>query len=77
MLRVNVLPVLGYGMKSKLVAAGKNRAKEWIMWDDEADIFEVLDEHDLECESDDDFSDLELDSDTAEDAEEEDFDEED
>lgn len=47
------------------------------MWDDESRIFEVLDEHDLECESNDDFSDLELDSDVAEDAEEEDFDEDD
>jgi hypothetical protein len=47
------------------------------MWDDESNIFKALDEHDLEYESDEDFSDLELDSDVAEDAEEEDFDEED
>jgi len=45
------------------------------MWDDESGIFEALDEHELECESNEDFSDLELDSDMAEDAEEE-FDEE-
>ena len=32
------------------------------MWDEEHDILEALEEHDLECESDDDFSDLELDS---------------
>ena len=47
------------------------------MWDDESSIFKALDEHDLECEPDEDFSDLELDSDVADDAEEEDFDEED
>ncbi len=46
------------------------------MWDDESGIFEALDEHELECESNEDFSDLELDSDMVEDAEEE-FDEED
>jgi len=51
------------------------------MWDDESGVFEALDEHELECESNEDFSDLEIDSDVAEDAEEEeeeeDFDEED
>lgn len=46
------------------------------MWDDESGIFEALGEHELECESNEDFSDLELDSDMVEDAEEE-FDEED
>jgi hypothetical protein len=50
------------------------------MWDDndDSDIYRVLDEHDLECESDDDdFSDLDLDSDAVEDAEHTDFDDED
>jgi len=47
------------------------------MWDDESDIFEAMDEDDSECESADDLSDLELDSDLAEDAEEEAFDEDD
>jgi hypothetical protein len=46
------------------------------MWNDESGIFEALDEHELECESNEDFSDLELDSDMVEDAEEE-FDEDD
>lgn len=47
------------------------------------DVVGAFEEHDLECESDlsdesdDDFSDLELDSEMAEDAEEQDFDEED
>jgi len=41
------------------------------VWDEEPDILEALEEHDFECESDDDFSELDLDSDVAEDAEEE------
>jgi hypothetical protein len=45
------------------------------MWDDECDIFEALDEHDLETECSDDFCDLALDSDVDEDAPEEAFDE--
>ena len=44
------------------------------MWNEETDILEALEEYNDECESADDFSDLELDSDIAEDAEEETFD---
>jgi hypothetical protein len=54
------------------------------MWHEEDyDVVGAFEEHDLDCESDDDFSDLELDSDlsdeseAAEGAEAEDFDEED
>ncbi|MHC4424466.1 MAG: hypothetical protein ACYSYV_00045 [Planctomycetota bacterium] len=42
------------------------------MWPEETDIAEALDEHDFESESADDFYDLELDSDIAEDTEAED-----
>jgi hypothetical protein len=35
------------------------------MWDDEPDLMEALEEHDLECESTDDFSDLAFDSSIA------------
>ena len=42
------------------------------MWDEEPDIFEALEEHSFEYESSDDFSDLELNSDIAEEFEEED-----
>jgi len=47
-----------------------------IMWDEECDIFEALDEHDLETEFSDDFSDMALDAEIDEDAPEEAFDEE-
>jgi hypothetical protein len=47
--------------------------KELIMWPEETDIVEALDEHDFESESDDDFYDLEFDSDTAEDTQEDKF----
>lgn len=72
----NVLPGSEYKWYEGL-SPGETRAEELIMLDDESNIFKALDEHDLECESDEDFSDLEIDSDAAEDAEEEDFDEED
>lgn len=39
--------------------------KELVMWDDELDIGEALEEHDLECESTDDFSDFGFDSSIA------------
>jgi len=41
------------------------------MWGEDPDILEALEEHDFECESDDDFSDLDFGSDVAEDTEEE------
>lgn len=47
------------------------------MWNNETDIFEALDEHDFECESTDDFFDLDFDSDIVECIEENPFDEED
>jgi len=72
----NALPGSEYEWHEGL-RRGETPAEELIMWDDESNIFKALDEHDLECEPDEDFSDLELDSDVAEDAEEEDFDEED
>lgn len=46
------------------------------MWDEECDIYEVLDEHDLETEFVDDFSDAALDAEIDEEASEESFDEE-
>jgi len=60
------------------------RVKEVNMWNEEEyDMVGALEEHDLECESDlpdesdDDLADFELDSEMAEDAVEEDFDEDD
>jgi hypothetical protein len=47
------------------------------MWDEESDILEALDEHSFECESSDDFSDSELDSDIADDDDESELDEDD
>lgn len=44
------------------------------MWDEECDIFDALDEHDLETEFADDFADVELEYEIAEDAPEEAFD---
>jgi hypothetical protein len=41
------------------------------MWDEECDIYDALDEHELETECIDDFADVELDSDIHEDAPEE------
>ena len=46
------------------------------MWDEEHDIFETLDEHDLESEFIDDFSDVALDSEIDENVAEGAFDEE-
>ena len=46
------------------------------MWEEECDIFEALDEHDLETEFIDDFSDVALDAEIDEDAPEGAFDEE-
>ena len=40
------------------------------MWDEESDILEALEEHGFECESSDDFSDLGLDSNIADSADE-------
>ncbi len=47
------------------------------MWDEEPDILEALEEHSFESESPDDFSDLELDSDIEDEAEEDMLDEDD
>lgn len=48
-----------------------------IMWEEECDIFEALDEHDLETEFIDDFSDIAFDAEVDEAAPEGAFDEED
>lgn len=45
--------------------------RELVMWGEEPDILEALEEHDFECESDDDFTELDFGSDIAEDSDEE------
>jgi hypothetical protein len=53
------------------------RVKEVNMWNEECDIIDAFEEHDLECEFVEDFSDLDLGSDMTEDEQEELFDEDD
>ncbi len=45
------------------------------MWSEEPDILDALDEHDFECESTDDFSEIALDSDIEDEAQEDEYDE--
>lgn len=45
--------------------------RELVMWGEEPDFLEALQEHDFECESEDDFAELDFGSDIAEDSDEE------
>jgi hypothetical protein len=49
--------------------------KDLIMWSEEPDILDALEEHDFECESTDDFSEMGLDSDVEEEVHEDEYEE--